>query len=189
MGGERSGTDSNQDQENSGSGLPQSLHSRQSLSQMHMEVQEGQPRLDQRDIPVPVIPLGKIEASLSIPNTNPKYPKPVGSKRRASGSNEGSSLGIDIQLLASTDKIMNTERDVSKERLSPPGSDAGSSFRQSQHGDKGQLPMIVTEFTGGDAKDPIRKVQKTSKKDGGDKGSVSSILTPMFRDKEEKEQH
>ena len=129
---------------------------------------------------MPKIPL----PNLDIPDSKNFV---VGSKRRA--TNEGSAaLGIDIQLLASTDKIMNTERDVSKERLSPPASEAGSSFRQSQYGDGAQPPLIITtEFTGGDAKERIRKSQKASKKDGGDKGSISSILTPMFRDKEEKE--
>ena len=118
----------------SNSGLPVSLHSRQSLHEMHMEVQEDQSKPNQQNTAVPTIPL----ANLDLPPNSTKL-SAVGSKRRQ--TNEGSAgLGIDIQLLASTDKIMNTERDISKEKLSPPGSEAGSSFRQSQYGDKAQMP-------------------------------------------------
>ena len=70
----------------------------------------------------------------------------VTSKRRQ--TNEGSAL-IDFQLLAVTDKIMHTERDVSKVELSVNDSD-NSSFRQSQYGGRDEIPVISTEFTGGD---------------------------------------
>jgi len=79
---------------------------------------------------------------------------------------------------------MHTERDVSKVELSVNESD-NSSFRQSQYGGRDEIPIISTEFTGGD-KNPIRKHKTYHKKnDGGDKGSASSILTPMFKKKEE----
>ena len=90
---------------------------------------------------------------------------------------------VDLHLLASTDKIMHTERDVSKLELSVNDS-VDSSFRQSQYGGRDEIPIISTEFTGD--KTQIRK-HKTHKNQKGDKGSQSSILTPMFKDNKEEE--
>ena len=78
---------------------------------------------------------------------------------------------------------MHTERDVSKVELSVNDSD-NSSFRQSQFGGRDDIPIISTEFTGDKNQIRKHKTHTKHKQTKGEKGSQSSILTPMFKDKE-----
>ena len=136
------------------------------MSGVHEQVE---PQHDKQLIDVPNLPLHSL--NIPIPKNNR-----VVSKRRA--TNEGSALGIDIQLLATTDKVVHSERDISKVELSIDQS-VNSSFRQSQYGGRDEIPQITTELeiAGGD-KRQNRKKQTA-------KNSQSSILTPMFKKHED----